>query len=55
MNIPRNFGTITQAIKGEFDGREVGATGVDDGDLGYNSPYLQYVLLPRVFLTSIFA
>jgi hypothetical protein len=28
MNIPRNFGAITQAIKGEFDGREVRAAGV---------------------------
>lgn len=35
MNIPRNFGAITQAIKGEFDGREVRAAGVDDGDLGH--------------------
>lgn len=33
MNIPRDFGAITQAIKGKFDGREVGAAGVDDGDV----------------------
>ena len=32
MNIPRNFGAIIQAVKGEFDGGEVGAAGVDDGD-----------------------
>ena len=35
MNISRNFGAITQAIKGEFDGGKVGAAGVDDGDVGH--------------------
>jgi len=33
MNIPRNFGAITQAFKGEFDRGKVGAAGVDDGDV----------------------
>lgn len=35
MNIPRDFGAITQAIKGKFDGREVGTAGVDDGDFDH--------------------
>jgi hypothetical protein len=35
VNIPRNFGAITQAVKGKFDGGEVGTAGVDDGNVGH--------------------